>query len=169
MQMFTHGTITALLFLLVGFVYDKAHTRYVPDLGGLATRMPVIATTFLLAGLAALGLPGTSGFVSEILVFLGTFPVWSWATALAAFGIVITAGYILWMIQRSFFGPSVDRFDNVRDATTMEMIPMFVLVGVIILVGVYPAVISDSFTQGVGPIVETLQEAVRQPGQLAIR
>ncbi|MCX8214128.1 MAG: NADH-quinone oxidoreductase subunit M, partial [SAR202 cluster bacterium] len=76
LQMFTHGTIAGLMFLVVGLMYEKAHTRYIPDLGGLATRMPVIAAVFLLAGLASLGLPGTSGFVSEILVFLGAFPVY---------------------------------------------------------------------------------------------
>ena len=161
MQMFTHGTITGLLFLLVGFVYDKAHTRYIPDLGGLATRMPVLAAAFLVAGLASLGLPGTSGFVSEILIFLGAFPVWGVATALAAFGIVITAGYILWMIQRSFFGPAVDRFDSVRDATRMEMVPMVALVVAILVVGVYPAFIADVFADGVGPIVEALQGSVQ--------
>ena len=159
MQLFTHGTITGLLFLLVGMVYEKAHTRYIPDLGGLATRMPVVGAAFLLAGLASLGLPGTSGFVSEILVFLGTFPVWSWATALGVFGIVITAGYILWMVQRSFFGPAIPRFESVRDATPMEMVPMFVLVAAILVVGVWPSVVADVFTTGVGPIVEALQES----------
>ena len=172
MQMFTHGTITGLLFLLVGLLYDKAHTRYIPDLGGLATRMPVLATAFLVAGLASLGLPGTSGFVSEILVFLGTFPVWSWATALAAFGIVLTAGYILWMIQRTFYGPAIGRFANITDASPLEMVPLFVLSAVILLVGVYPAVISDVFAQGVGPIVEALRpfvEGAPGPVELALR
>ena len=162
MQMFTHGTITGLMFLVVGLVYEKAHTRYIPDLGGLATRMPVLATVFLLAGLASLGLPGTAGFVSEILVFLGTFPVWSWATAFAAFGIVITAGYILWLIQRSMFGPQIDRFENVRDATVMEMVPLVVLVVAVLVVGIYPAVLSDVFAEGVGPIVEAVTEPVQQ-------
>ena len=154
MQMFTHGTITGLMFLLVGLLYDKAHTRQIPELGGLATRMPVIAAAFLVAGLASLGLPGTSGFVAEILVFLGTFPVWSWATGLGAFGIVITAGYILWMIQRSLFGPAVARFNDVRDASRLEMVPIFVLVAAVLVVGVYPAVVADVFTDG---IVWTLQ------------
>jgi NADH-quinone oxidoreductase subunit M len=165
MQMFTHGTITGLLFLLVGLIYDKAHTRYIPDLGGLATRMPVLSSVFLLAGLAALGLPGTSGFVSELLVFLGAFPVWNWPTALSAFGIVITAGYILWMIQRSLFGPPVVRFENVGDATPIEMVPIFVLVAAIMVVGIYPEIITDVFKAGLGPIVEALQ----QPAQLASR
>ena len=172
MQMFSHGTITGLLFLLVGYVYDKAHTRYIPDLGGLATRMPVLAAAFLLAGLAALGLPGTSGFVSEILVFLGAFPVWSWPTALSAFGIVITAGYILWMVQRSFFGPSIERFQNVRDATVMEMVPLLVLVAAIMVVGIYPKIVTDVFAAGVGPVVEAIKpfvEVAEGPAQLAIR
>ena len=165
MQMFTHGTITGLMFLLVGLVYEKAHTRYIPDLGGLATRMPVLAAAFLLAGLASLGLPGTSGFVSEVLVFLGTFPVWGWPTALSAFGIVVTAGYILWMVQRTMFGPPKTRFDSVRDASVLEMVPLLVLVVVVIAVGVYPAVISDVFARGLEPIIASLQE----PGQLALR
>ena len=167
MQMFTHGTITGLLFLLVGLVYDKAHTRYIPDLGGLATRMPVLAAVFLLAGLASLGLPGTSGFVSELLVFLGAFPVWSWGTALGAFGIVITAGYILWMAQRTFFGPAIARFDNVRDASAMEMVPLFVLVVAVLAVGLYPSFISDLFRAGVEPIVEEIMR--QQPTLAAMR
>lgn len=161
MQMFTHGTITGLLFLLVGLVYDKAHTRHIPDMGGLAAHMPIIAVAFLVAGLASLGLPGTSGFVSELLVFLGTFQVWSWITALAVFAIVITAGYILWMIQRTFFGPSLQRFASLGDATVVEAVPMAVLVITIMVVGVYPAVVSDVFTQGLEPIIQSLQQVVR--------
>ena len=153
MQMFTHGTITGLLFLLVGLVYDKVHTRYIPDMGGLAGRMPVLAVAFLIAGLASLGLPGTSGFVSEIMVFLGAFPVWSWGTALAAFGIVITAGYILWMLQRTFFGPRIERFDSVRDASPLEMAPIFVLIIAILAVGIYPSFISDVFRDGIADVI----------------
>ena len=159
MQMFTHGTITALLFLLVGFLYEKVHTRYIPDLGGVASRMPVLASVFLVAGLAGLGLPGTSGFVSELMVFLGTFPVWGWATALAAFGIVITAGYILWLVQRSLFGPRIDRFEGVSDATLVEMVPLAALVIAIIAVGIYPAFISDVFRSGIEPIVQALGDS----------
>ena len=162
LQMFTHGTIAGLMFLVVGLMYEKAHTRYIPDLGGLATRMPVIAAVFLLTGLASLGLPGTSGFVSEILVFLGAFPVYSWLTGAAAFGIVITAGYILWMIQRTLFGPAKERFDSIRDATVLEMVPLLVLVVAVIAVGIYPAFISDAFTLGVDPIVQAIQAAQDQ-------
>ena len=105
-------------------VYDKAHTRHIPDLGGLAARMPIVAVGFLVAGLASLGLPGTSGFVAELLVFLGAFKVWSWITALAVFAIVITAGYILWMLQRAFFGPLQPRFASIGDITECR-VPLF--------------------------------------------
>ncbi|MFH1560889.1 MAG: NADH-quinone oxidoreductase subunit M [Chloroflexota bacterium] len=157
MQMFTHGTITGLLFLLVGLVYDKAHTRHIPDMGGLAAHMPIIAVVFLVAGLASLGLPGTSGFVSELLVFLGTFQVWSWITALAVFAIVITAGYILWMVQRAFFGPPLQRFANLGDASVVEAVPLAALVVAIMVVGIYPAIIADVFKAGLEPIVQSLQ------------
>jgi NADH-quinone oxidoreductase subunit M len=153
LQMFTHGTITGLLFLLVGFVYEKAHTRYIPDLGGLASRMPFLAASFVIAGLASLGLPGLSGFVAELLVFLGAFAVWGWPTAIAVFSIVLTAGYILWMVQRVMFGPALRRYDHVGDATVVEAIPVVLLFLAILAVGVYPAWLTDVFASGVTPII----------------
>ena len=159
MQMFTHGTITGLMFLVVGLTYEKVHTRSIPELGGLSARMPVIAVAFLIAGLASVGLPGTSGFVSEILIFLGAFPVYGWFTGGAVFGVVLTAGYILWMAQRTMFGPTIDRFSNVRDASRMEMVPLAVLIGSIILVGIYPSVVSDMFRDGVAGIVADIQRS----------
>ena len=154
MQMFAHGTITGLLFLVVGVVYDKAHTRYIPDLGGLATRMPVVASVFLIAGLASLGLPSLSGFIAEVLVFLGSFKAFAWPTALAAFGIVLAAGYILWMIERVLFGPARERFSQITDAGVMEAIPLALLVISIVVIGVYPAFLTDVFDAGVRPIAD---------------
>ncbi len=153
MQMFAHGTITGLLFLLVGLVYEKAHTRYIPDLGGLAGRMPIIAVVFLIAGLASLGLPGLSGFVAEILVFLGSFKEFMWPTALAAFGIVLAAGYMLWMIERVFFGAPRERFAQITDVSVIEAVPLALLVVSIVVVGVYPAFITDVLDVGIEPIV----------------
>ena len=127
MQLFTHGTITGLLFLVAGLVYDKAHTRYIPDLGGLAGRMPIVTAAVLVAGLASLGLPGLSGFVSELLVFLGTFQAYPWPTVLAVLGIVLAAGYILWMIERSFFGRRPGRFSQITDASLVEALPLGLL------------------------------------------
>ena len=161
MQMFTHGTITGLMFLVVGYIYEKTHTRYIPDLGGLATKMPIISIVFVVAGLASLGLPGTSGFVSELLVLVGTFPIWQWYTGIAAFGIVITAGYILWMIERTLFGEPRERFSDITDANAFEMIPMFLLLFVIIAVGIYPSIISDLFKEGSVQIIQNAASTVK--------
>ena len=152
MQMFTHGTITGLLFLLVGLVYEKAHTRYIPDLGGLAGRMPLVACGFLVAGLASLGLPGLSGFVAEVMVFLGSFKAFAWPTALAAVGIVIAAGYILWMLERVLFGPGKERFATITDASILEAAPAVMLTASIIVIGVYPSLITDYFGAGVAQL-----------------
>jgi NADH-quinone oxidoreductase subunit M len=156
MQLFTHGTITGLLFLAVGIVYDKAHTRYIPDLGGLANRMPLVATAFLIAGLASLGLPGLSGFVSELLVFLGTFRAYPWPTALAVLGIIVAAGYILWMLERSLFGVRRERFAHLTDASFIEAVPLVLLVISIVVIGVYPAFLTDVFQAGLAPLVDAL-------------
>ena len=150
MQMFTHGTITGLLFVGVGLVYDKAHTRHIPDLGGLAARMPFVAIVFAVAGMASLGLPSTSGFVSEVMVFLGTFPVFGLLTALGVVGILITAGYILWTLQRTLFGPMPQRWAHLGDATLVEAVAPTLLVIAILVVGIYPAFLVDVFSTGVG-------------------
>lgn len=156
MQLFTHGTITGLLFLGVGLVYDKAHTRYIPDLGGLANRMPVVATAILVAGLASLGLPGLSGFVSEALVFLGAFRAYDWPTVLAVLGIVLAAGYILWMMERAFFGPPRERFAHLTDASLVEAVPLAILLISIVGIGVYPSLLTDVFRLGLEPMVAVL-------------
>ena len=156
MQLFTHGTITGLLFLSVGLIYDKAHTRYIPDLGGLAGRMPVVACAFLIAGLASLGLPGLSGFVAELLVFLGSFRSYPWPTALAVLSIILAAGYILWMIERSLFGARRERFADIADASLVEAVPLALLVITIIGVGVYPSLLTDLFRIGLEPMVGLL-------------
>lgn len=149
MQMFTHGTITGLLFVMVGLIYDKAHTRHIPDLGGLASKMPFIAIALCVAGFGSLGLPSTSGFVSEVMVFMGAFPVYSVMTLLAVLGILITAGYILWTVQRTLFGVLPQRLDGLRDATLVESVAPTLLIISILVVGLYPALIADIFAVGV--------------------
>jgi len=157
LQMFTHGTITGLLFVMVGLVYNRTHTRDIAQLKGLAHNMPVIATVMLIAGLASLGLPAMSGFVAEVMVFLGTIDKHPAATIIAVTGIVLTAGYVLWMIERVFFGPAVERWRDLDDATEWwEQIPMAALVATILVVGVYPAILVDIITNGVEPIVARL-------------
>ena len=150
LQMFTHGTITALLFVMVGLIYDRTHTRQISDLRGLAHIMPIAATVFVIAGLASLGLPTMSGFVAELLVFLGSIGRFWVATVFAVIGILLSAGYILWTVQRVFFGPSDVRWRDLTDTTSWwEQVAMAALVAVIIGVGVYPATIVDVLQNGV--------------------
>ena len=153
MQLFTHGTITGLLFVAVGILYEQTHTRHIPDLGGLANRMPVLSGAFLIAGAASLGLPLLSGFVSEILVFFGAFRAFPALTILAVLGIILAAAYILWMLQRTLFGPRPARWDDLNDASPVEMVPVALLVISIVAVGVYPAWLTDVFRDGLDPIV----------------
>jgi NADH-quinone oxidoreductase subunit M len=152
MQMFTHGTITALLFMMVGLVYDRTHTRQIPDMGGLAARMPFIAASFVIAGLASLGLPGMNGFVGEFLVFIGSYRVLPIPTILAAFAIVVTAGYITWMLLKVFFGPLSQRWQHLGDASPREIFAVSALVAVIIVTGVFPSAVVDMIAVGVSPI-----------------
>jgi NADH-quinone oxidoreductase subunit M len=157
MQMFTHGLITGLLFVLVGMIYDRTHTRQIGELSGLAHRMPFIATIMVVAGLASLGLPSLAGFVSEVTVFLGTFARHEFLTSLGVIGIVVTAGYILWMIQRVFWGEASEKWEGIGDATAWwERAPLLALTAVIVAVGVYPAVMLDLLETGVVPIAERL-------------
>ena len=155
MQLFTHGTITGLLFVAVGILYEKTHTRNIGDLGGLANRMPILAGAFLIAGAASLGLPAMSGFVSELLVFFGGFRAFPALTILAVLGIILAAGYILWMIQRTMFGPRPARWDDLTDASLVDAVPVALLVISIFAVGIYPAWLTDVFRDGLEPIVNT--------------
>ncbi len=165
MQLFTHGTITGLLFVAVGILYEKTHTRHIPDLGGLANRMPVVATAFLVAGAASLGLPALSGFVSELLVFFGGFRAFPALTILAVLGIILAAGYILWMLQRTLFGPRPSRWDDLSDASPVELVPVVLLVVSIVAVGVYPAWLTDVFRDGLEPIVNGYNAGIAGVGR----
>jgi NADH-quinone oxidoreductase subunit M len=157
LQMFTHGTITGLLFVMVGIIYDRAHTRNLDELSGLAHTMPLTAFVMVLAGFAALGLPAMSGFVAELLVFLGSFDEYTVATIVSVFGILLGAGYILWTMQRLFYGPKTERWASLPDANSWwERVPMGALVIVIVGVGVYPAIVTDVLDTGIINIVTAL-------------
>jgi NADH-quinone oxidoreductase subunit M len=152
-QMFTHGTITALLFTMVGLVYDRTHTRIIPDMGGLAPKMPFIASAFVIAGLASLGLPGLNGFIGEFVVFMGAFEVWPVYTIISAFAIVLTAGYICWMLMRVFFGTLDEhKWHGLTDADPREKLVVACMVGIIVLTGMYPSAVADVIAIGVAPI-----------------
>jgi NADH-quinone oxidoreductase subunit M len=161
LQMFSHGIITGLLFAIVGLVYDKSHERNLDNLGGLARQMPVIVVVFSIAGLASLGLPGTSGFAAEFITFVGSYsspavPGIQLYTILGVFGIVLTAGYILWMLQRVFYGPPLEKFSKVPDANNVDKICIFSFVAAIMLVGIYPAILTNVIKMGVEPIARLL-------------
>ena len=153
LQMFSHGLITGLLFAMVGLVYDKTHQRHIPVLGGLARQMPVIAVVFSIAGLAALGLPTTIGFAAEFTVFVGSFGSDAFSgiqasVVLAVLGIVVGAGYILWMLERVFYREPKEQYDGVGDADNMEKAYIFAFVVLIMLFGVYPKLLLDV----IGPV-----------------
>lgn len=156
LEMFAHGTITGLMFMLAGTLQDKIHTRDIPSMGGLAPRMPWLAAIFSLAGLASLGLPGMAGFVAEVMVFLGSYGPWPVYTILAVSGVVVTAGYILWMLQRVFFGPTKPDWEHAEDAHGLELVPLVTLIAVTILVGVYPRVVTMVIDSSVGPLIARL-------------
>ena len=160
LQMFTHGTITGLLFIVVGLIYDRTHTRQIGELSGLMHRMPIIGAVFIVAGLASLGLPGLSGFVAEATVFLGTIQAHPAATIAAVFGVVLAAGYILWMAERVLMGPPSERWADVTDATEWwERTAMAGMVIAIVAVGVWPQFITEAVDSGILPIAEALSRA----------
>jgi NADH-quinone oxidoreductase subunit M len=154
-QMFSHGIITGMLFFCVGVVYDKAHTREINIFGGIAKRMPVLGTLFTFAGMASLGLPGLAGFVAEYMVFTSSFRIWTIPTLIAVFTMILTAGYLLWMIKRVFFGPFNAKWNWLPDASARELVPLYALAGLIVLVGVYPAPLINVITSSITPIVHT--------------
>jgi NADH-quinone oxidoreductase subunit M len=143
-QMVNHGLSTGALFLLVGFIYERTHTREIADYGGIAKIVPVYSTALLIASLSSIGLPGLNGFVGEFLILLGSFKsqvLNSWVyTIFAASGVIFAAVYMLWMYQRVVFGEvKHDRLHSLKDMTTSEIaiiIPIFIF---IVWIGVYPS------------------------------
>jgi NADH-quinone oxidoreductase subunit M len=142
-QMVSHGLITAMLFLFVGVVYDRTHTREIRDLGGLATAMPLAGALFVFAAMANVGVPGLSGFVGEFLVFLGAFQSHAALTIVAASSLVLTAAYMLWLTQRVWFQALPERWAKVTDLTTTETVNLAVLALAVLVIGLYPALLTD--------------------------
>ena len=143
-QMLAHGVITGLMFVMIGLMYERTHTRDIARLGGLARQMPLIATGMVFAGLASVGLPMLAGFVAEVTVFLGAFQKYEWAVLISMFGAVLSAGYILWMLQRVTFGPVRHEWDGLGDMKHWwEHASVLGLVALTVLLGVYPALMMD--------------------------
>jgi len=155
-QMFNHGTITAMLFLIVGVVYDRAHTRGLNDFGGLATQMPVYTGFVTIAFFAAIGLPSMSGFVSEALVFIGAFGVNTirTLTIISTLGILLGAGYMLWTLQRVFLGPLNMKWSSLKDLDKREYAMFIPLTVIIIFLGVYPSGMLNIMNSSVNSLVQ---------------
>ncbi len=152
-QMLAHGLITGLMFVTIGLMYDRTHTREIARLGGLGRQMPLIATGMVFAGFAMVGLPSLAGFVAEITVFLGSFQDYQWWVLLATLGVVLSAGYVLWMLQRVVFGPVKHEWDNLTDMSSWwEHSAVLSLAVFVVLLGVYPPVITNM----IGPAIETI-------------
>ncbi|WP_108484607.1 NADH-quinone oxidoreductase subunit M [Oceaniglobus ichthyenteri] len=152
-QMISHGFISGALFLCVGVIYDRMHTREIDAYGGLVNRMPVYALIFLLFTMANVGLPGTSGFVGEFLTLMGVFQANTWVAAIAATGVVLSAAYGLWLYRRVVMGDLIkESLKSITDMTTRERAIFAPLVVMTILLGVYPSLVTDI----TGPSVEAL-------------
>ena len=138
LQMINHGVVTGALFLGIGMVYERTHTREIKDYGGLASRMPVFASFFLLFTLASVGLPGTNGFIGEFLILLGSFMTRPWVALIAASGLIIGAWYMLWLYQRIFFNPVNPRWNGIRGLEPREIITFIPMVLLIFWIGLFP-------------------------------
>jgi NADH-quinone oxidoreductase subunit M len=140
LQMLNHGVSTGALFLIVGFIYERRHTRLISDFGGLSKRMPIFAAIFMIVTLSSIGLPGTNGFVGEFLILLGAFAgSLRWYAIIATAGVILSAVYMLWMFQRVMFGEVTNpRNLTIKDLNAREILIMAPLVALIFIMGVYP-------------------------------
>lgn len=160
-QMFSHGLITGLLFFCVGVIYDHAHTREIAVFGGVAKRMPMLATLFTFAGLASLGLPGLAGFVAEFMVFTASSHNLATVTFISVFTMILTASYLLWMLRRVFFGPFNQKWNWLPDANLRELLPLFALAAVIVFVGIYPKPLIDVITPSLTQLMHAAVATIR--------
>jgi NADH-quinone oxidoreductase subunit M len=154
LQMFSHGIMTALMFAMVGAIYERAHLRDINVLNGLMKRMGVTSFFFAIAGLASLGLPGLSGFIAEFMVFVGAFRTYLPLAVLAVIGAAITAVYILRLLARAFFGDADPRWEHLTDASPVEKAVGGAFVLILIFVGVWPAPLLRVINMGVGSVME---------------
>jgi len=160
-QMLSHGIVSAALFLVVGVVYDRLHTREITRYGGLAERMPAYALTFMIFMLASVGLPGTSGFVGEFLVLVGAFETNTWVALLAASGMVLGAAYMLYLYRRVIFGAlTKDDLRALLDMNRREIAVFAPLVALVLWMGIYPMPFLDVMSASVGNLIDGYQGAL---------
>ena len=163
-QLISHGFISAALFLCVGVLYDRMHTRRIADFGGVVNRMPVFGTFFVLFAMANAGLPGTSGFVGEFMVILGSYHANFWYAAVAGLTLIVGAAYSLWLVKRTIFGPVAnERVDRLKDLDGRELTLLSVLAVAVLGLGLYPAllisVVEPTLTKLLEDISATLPSA----------
>jgi len=152
-NMFAHGVMAALFFSTIGFVYEKTHTRWVPDLGGLFQQMPRVGVAFVLAGLASLGLPGLISFVPEFTIFLGSFGRYGGLSVVAIATIIVTALFVLRAVANTLYGPRREEYDHLTDIHGPEMVPLAVLGTVMVVGGLVPSLLFGMINSGVTPLV----------------
>ena len=138
LQMVSHGILTGALFMMVGFFYDRTHTRLIKDYGGMAQPMPVAAAFFSLFVIGSLGLPGLSGFVGEFLILVGTFQYAKVFAVIASVGVILGAAYLLWMYQRTMFQATNEKWLSLKDLGAREILTLLPLVGMAVWIGIYP-------------------------------
>jgi len=149
-QMFSHGVMTALFFAVVGMVYDQAHTRQIPELGGIGRYMKIPALAFIIGGLVSMGMPGFSGFVAEFPIFMGVWQAYPWIAILAVISIVLTASYIIRIISSVFFGEAPAAIaDHLHDVTRSEKLALGLLCFFLVGLGVFPGIMVPMLEKGV--------------------
>jgi NADH-quinone oxidoreductase subunit M len=157
-QMFSHGVSTGALFILVGLLYERRHTRLIREFGGLATSLPVYSTFFLIVSLSSLGLPMLNGFVGEFLIIVGSYHNRAVYAALAALGVVLAAVYLLWMYQRVFYGEITnDKNRNLPDCSALEKLILTTVVVVILTMGTYPQPFLRRMDHSVAAVMSRVQ------------
>ncbi|WP_027058098.1 NADH-quinone oxidoreductase subunit M [Mesorhizobium loti] len=160
-QMLSHGLVSGALFLCVGVIYDRMHTREIDAYGGLVNNMPKYATVFLIFTMANVGLPGTSGFIGEFLTMLGVFRVNTWVAFFAATGVILSAAYALWLYRRVIFGAlTKDSLKGLLDLSAREKVIIYPLVVLVIFFGVYPAPVFDATAQSVKSLVTNVTASI---------
>jgi NADH-quinone oxidoreductase subunit M len=165
-QMVSHGLISAALFLCVGVVYDRIHSREIADYGGLVHRMPRYAFVFMVFMLASIGLPGTSGFIGEFLVLLGAYQVSTWVTLLASFGMVLGAAYALWLYRRVIFGVLQNpKLKQILDLHWREDLVFAPLLGGVLILGIYPMPLLSMINTSVAHIIDQYNIALDPEGE----
>jgi NADH-quinone oxidoreductase subunit M len=159
LQMFNHGIITGALFLIVGLVYERRHSRMIADFGGLARVMPIYAALFSVFTFASIGLPGTNGFIGEFLILVGAFASdYRAAAVVGAFGIILGAGYMLWLYQRVIFNPIVhEENENLSDLNLREIATLAPLLVLVFWIGFYPDTFLNILNASVEHLIEPLQ------------